>query len=130
MVTRLSSSALGLFAPLLLCSMTGCASQDQADPEHNNRYIVGFVSLEVHDEALQQRDATLASWRQVSGAGSIHYLRTVTDKAWVVRMEGTEPDKFINALQQLDTVQYVEKDQIIRISPIEKQPSGSPVRVY
>lgn len=107
----------------MLFSLPACAKQPQ--PEPSLRLIVGFTSSEQHDQALQNKAATLASWQAACSAGDIQFIRSLSGRSWVVELKGAS-ETTIEKLQQLPDVQYVEKDQIIQVSPVERYP----VRVH
>lgn len=126
-----------LLASLLtfsLLTLNACASGDQSPQTADTtteplRFIVGFTNQDQHDAALAQQNDTLEHWQAATGASRIHYERTIVGKSWVIRVEGTDKTAFINALQGMDDIEYVEEDQIIRIDPIETRPAP-PARIY
>ncbi len=125
---------LSLFTGCLFV-LNACASGDQPapssseNPNQNLRLIVGFSDQQQHDSALADKEATLQQWQTASGASRLDYLRTLTGKAWVITVEGADASTVINSLQTLDGIDYVEEDQVIRISPIENRPAA-PARIY
>ncbi|MCG8668299.1 MAG: hypothetical protein MI867_02715 [Pseudomonadales bacterium] len=118
---KLSYSALMLmfFLPLV-----ACAAQNQT--QETARFIIAFQDAKAQAAAMTNQDAVINEWQRLTQS-RIEFIRTLSGHNWVV--SATVPSKalFIEKVAALENIKYVEEDQVIQISPIER-PGYVPVR--
>ena len=121
---KIPALSLSLFSLLVMlaCSSSNHANDNAAqNSDIWQRYIVGFSTQKLHDEAMSRQAQTLDTWRNAIDAADIRYVRSLMQKAWVIQVKGAAKVRVLESLQALEQVQYVEMDQIIRIGPIEQK---------
>lgn len=110
---------------LTFFTISACAGQQESQPAY--RFIVGFISAEAHNQAQASQQQTLQQWQTITDS-RITFIRSLSGKSWVITTDAKDKTLFADALRSLDAVEYVEEDQVMQISPIERQPR--PVRVH
>lgn len=112
--------------PLLFIffSMLACANQNES--QESARFIIAFKSEVLFEAAENNRESVIAAWEKQSNS-HIEFIRTLSGHSWVVSATTPSKASFIERLQLLDDIKYVEEDQIIQVSPIER-PGG--IRVH
>lgn len=105
--------------PLLFIffSMFACASQSES--QESARFIIAFKSETLFKAAESNRESVIAAWEKQSNS-HIKFIRTLSGHSWVVSATAPSKASFIEKLQLLDDIKYVEEDQIIQVSPIER----------
>lgn len=100
-------------------SMFACANPSEVQKQETARFIVAFNSPALFTAAEPKRDSIIAKWEKLSNS-HITFVKTLSGHSWVVSATTPSKASFIEKLQALDDIKYVEEDQIIQVSPIER----------
>lgn len=116
------------FLTLLLTFVSVSACANKPSTQETARFIVAFNDAETHQQALNNKPAIIYQWKELTNA-HIEFIRTLSGHSWVVAVTASSKEGFIQKLGALPNIKYVEEDQVIQISPIER-PSAPGIRIH
>ena len=108
------------FLTLLLTFVCVSACANKPSYQETARFIVAFNDAETQQQALKNKPAIITQWKERTDA-HIEFIRTLSGHSWVVSVTSPSKDSFIRKLAALPDIKYIEEDQVVQISPIERQ---------